>query len=103
LEGGVAAVGVFAGLEFAVCGGIGLTELDTAASEGVGDGVRGRGGNLIQLSMSETGPCAYIGDKRLVQIAMASAGLALCRAKINCIDCHKDLLFFPYMGVFLSL
>jgi len=58
LEGGVAAVGVFAGLEFAVCGGIGLTELVVAASEGEGDGVRGRGGNLIQLSMSETGPCA---------------------------------------------
>ena len=45
-------------LEFAVCGGIGLTELVVAASEGEGDGVRGRGGNLIQLSMSETGPCA---------------------------------------------
>ena len=58
MEGGVVAVGVFAELEFAVCGGIGLTELVVAASEGEGDGVRGRGGNLIQLSMSETGPCA---------------------------------------------
>ena len=27
MEGGVAAVGVLAGLEFGVCGGIGLTEL----------------------------------------------------------------------------
>ena len=58
MEGGVTAVGVFTGLEFVACGGIGLTELVVAASEGEGGGVRGRGGNLIQLSMSETGPCA---------------------------------------------
>jgi len=103
LEGGAALVGVLAGLEFAVCGGIGLTGLDAAASEGAGDGVRGRGGNLIQLSISETGPCALTEDKRLVQIAKARTGLALCRAIFNFVECLEDLPLFPCMGVFLSL
>lgn len=53
--GAEAGVEEMAGVAFGVAWVVGVT---FAASDGAGAGVRGRGGNRIQLSISVTGPWA---------------------------------------------
>ena len=95
------AAGVGLGLEAGICDGVGaaVVEVAVADSDGAGAGVRGRGGNRIQLSMSVTGPWAKLGSDKLAEIAKATACLTPSCAKHVGIDCHKDLLLFPCMGV----
>ena len=64
------------GLAVGVWAEVGAAVVDVADSEGAGAGVRGRGGNRIQLSMSVTGPWAKLGSDKLAEIAKASTVLA---------------------------
>ena len=84
-------------------GGTGATELVVAASDGVGAGARGRGGNRIQLSMSVTGPWAKLGSDKLADITKAIAFLTPCCAKLAGISCHEDLPVILCMCVDLLL